>query len=483
MERIITLIFSILIATPGFGQNVNESVDIKRLKIKGLIEKYNEYNQFNGSVLVAENGKVIYAGGIGFANAEWGVNNTTETKYLIGSLTKQFTAVLTLQLVSEGKLDLNGTVKQYLPNYPYDGGDKITIHHLLSHTSGIPRFRLNAYKENYRPLELIKRWKYERLNFEPGTRFEYSNPGYFLLGTILEEVTEKTYYEILQQNILKPLGMMHTGIDNTNAILKNRASGYVKNGLDYVNADYISMSVPFSAGNIYSTAADLLLWDNALYSRKILSKKYLDLMFEPKIKQENRNRFYSYGWFVTKYPLKSNEDSLTVIDHTGGIPGYSSRIIRIPSKKQSVILLTNVQGTELRDIAKSIAAILNNKRYPMPKKSMAEKIANLLSNKGISTATQFIAQHQKSKEFYFNEGELNRIGYRFLQLKQLEKALFVFQTNTKLFPNSGNTFDSLGEVYLKMNNKEEALKNYKRALELDSSNKNAKSIISRLENN
>ena len=204
----------------------------KAAQIDALLAKYHEYGQFNGAVLVAENGAVIYKKGFGDANMEWGVANTPATKFRIGSVTKQFTATLILQLMEEGKISLDGTISDYLPGYPPAQGDKVTIHHLLTHTSGIPSytglpgFMQENTRDPYAPDSFLTFFSSLDFEFEPGSQWRYNNSGYFLLGAIIEKVTGKAYDEVLRERILDPLGLHNTGYEHNNDIIQNFASGH-----------------------------------------------------------------------------------------------------------------------------------------------------------------------------------------------------------------------------------------------------------------
>ena len=244
VKTILIGLFIQLITIPvSFGQTKTEQID-------KLMNLYSEYGQFNGSILVADAGKVIYKKGFGMANMEWNIPNQPDTKHRLGSVTKQFTAMLILQLVEQGKLKLDAPISTYLLDYPKASGHKITIHHLLTHTSGIPNYTSfpNFVKElsinPYSPEAFVKKFADLPLEFTPGEKFAYSNSGYFLLGYIIEKVSGKTYEQFLQDNILTPLKMNNTGFDHHETILKNRASGYEKNGKNYDNASYLDLSIP-----------------------------------------------------------------------------------------------------------------------------------------------------------------------------------------------------------------------------------------------
>ncbi|MGA9588891.1 MAG: serine hydrolase domain-containing protein, partial [Salegentibacter sp.] len=251
-EKILLLLFLFLAIKPVLAQSEVE-------KIHDLMQTYHDYGVFNGSVLVAENGKVLYKDGFGMANMEWDIPNTPDTKFRLGSVTKQFTAALILQLVEEGKLQLHEPISTYLPSYPKDKAETITIHELLTHSSGIPNytafpgFMENDSRDPYSPEDFVKKFADSSLQFKPGEKFSYSNSGYFLLGYIIEKVTDKPYEEVLQERILDPLDMNDTGYDHSATILKKRASGYDKRGTGYRNTPYLDMSIPYAAGSLYST--------------------------------------------------------------------------------------------------------------------------------------------------------------------------------------------------------------------------------------
>src|SRR5512145_1892680 len=201
-------------------------------KIQDVLSLAHKYRQFNGTALVAENGKVVYKGAFGMANMEWGIPNTPETRFRLGSITKQFTAALTLQLVEQGKIKLDAKISDYLPDYRKDIGEKVTIHHLLTHTSGIPSYTSqpgffeNVSRNPYKVADFVKKYTSGHLEFKPGAKYSYNNSGYFLLGAIIERVTGKSYEQVLKENILDPAGMKNTGYDHHDTLIQKRASGY-----------------------------------------------------------------------------------------------------------------------------------------------------------------------------------------------------------------------------------------------------------------
>jgi len=457
----------------------------KARKIDELMATYYDYGQFNGSVLVAEKGKVIYKKGFGLAEMEWNIPNQPDTKFRLGSITKQFTSMLIMQLVEQGKISLEGKLSTYLPDYRKDTGEKVTVHNLLTHTSGIPsytglpRFFQDVSRNPYSVGEFVKKYCSGDLEFEPGSKFSYDNSGYFLLGAIIEKVTGKPYEQVLKERILDPLNMKDTGYDHHETIMKRRASGYQRSPGGIINAPYLDMSLPYAAGSLYSTVDDLYLWDQALYSDKLLSPKYKELMFKPFLQN------YAYGWVSSKLTLGGSTESVPAIAHGGGINGFNTLITRLVDDKHLIVLLNNTGGTKLDEMSRNIAAILYDKPITPPKKSIAETLARTILEKDVATA---IKQYRDLKAaqpdaYDFNERELNMLGYRLLGMKKVKEAIEIFKLNVEAYPQSSNVFDSLGEAYLVNGDKELAIKNYSKSVELNPKNTAAVEALKKLNTN
>ena len=480
MKKTIKLIvLSILLQF--FALNVSFAQD-KAKQIDELIGKYNQYGQFNGSALVAENGKVILKKGFGSANMEWNIPNEPDTKFRLGSISKQFTAFLIVKLAEEGKIKLDVPITTYLPDYPKVTGDKITIHHLLTHTSGIPNYTSlpNFFKDNsrnpYTPEEFVKTFSNLPLEFTPGEKFNYSNSGYFLLGYIIEKISGKSYEQYLQEIILNPLKMVNSGYDHADVILKNRAAGYEKRGKKIRNAPYLDMSIPYAAGSLYSTVEDLYLWDQALYTNKLLSSKSMESLFNSYIKAGKGS--YGYGWFIEEADRATGK--VKVIEHGGGINGFNTIIYRIPGDKNLIVLLNNTGGTVLNEISQSIRDILYNQSFKAPKMSLAFELLDSFSEQGVTTGLNTYNKLKNDPVYAISEEEMNRVGYELLQNGKTKEAIEVFKINTETYPKSGNVYDSLGEAYLKDGNKKLAITNYKKSLELDPTNDAGKKALEEL---
>ena len=479
LKTIIFGILTVLISTTlCFGQTKTEQLD-------ELLNQYLDYGKFNGSVLVADQGKVMYKKGFGMANMEWDIPNKPNTKHRLGSVTKQFTAMLILQLVAEGKIDLQTPITTYLPDYPKENGDKITTHHLLTHSSGIPNYTafpdfFAAESRNpYTPDQFVKKFEDKELEFTPGEKFNYSNSGYFLLGVLIEKLSGKTYEEMLHEKIFTPLGMHDTGYDNHKDILKNRATGYEKNGASFINSAYLDMSIPYAAGSLYSTVEDLYLWDQALYTTTLLPQKYMDLFFTPYIAAFGNSQ-YAYGWGVGKEVIGNTTDSITVISHGGGINGFNTNISRLPSNKSLVVLLNNTGGAPLGEMTRSIIGIMHGKTYDIPKKSLAYDFLNVIKSKGIKAGLAYYNTNKEGDNFELNENEMNQIGYQLMGNGTVEEAAQVFKLNIDAFPKSPNAYDSYGEALMKLDDTKGAITNYKKSIEINPANQNGIDMLKKL---
>jgi CubicO group peptidase (beta-lactamase class C family) len=472
--NIYSVLLSLLVLTfplqlQAFSQ---EKID----KIDALVQAYHDYGQFSGTVLVAENGNVIYKKGFGMANIEWNIPNKPNTKFRLGSITKQFTSMLILQLVEKGKLEIEGKLSDYLPYYREDTGSQITLHHLLTHTSGIPsytglpNFFEEVSRDPYPVEEFVKKYCSGDLEFEPGSKYRYNNSGYFLLGAIIEEVTGKTYEAVLMERIYLPLGMNDSGYDWPGPIIPNRASGY-SNTLDgYRNAPYLDMSLPYAAGSLYSTVEDLYIWDQALYTDKLLSSKLKKIMFTP------YKANYGYGWGIRKKTLPDMEGDLTSISHGGGINGFNTLIERLVDDRHLIVILNNTPEAGLGQMSNAIIRILYDKPYTLPKRSIAKVIYKVIQEEGAKSA---VAQYHELRkdhrdDFVFTTGELNNLGYFLMEDKQrIEDAIEIFKLNVSVHPKYANGYDSLAEAYMTAGKIEQAIEYYEKALELDPNNSNA----------
>tara|TARA_R100001369_G_scaffold42139_1_gene68348 strand:+ start:105 stop:1793 length:1689 start_codon:yes stop_codon:yes gene_type:complete len=462
----------------GFAQTKVE-------QIEKLLTTYEEYGKFNGSVLVSEQGKVIYKKGFGMANMEWDIPNQPNTKHLIASITKQFTAMLILQLVAEGKLDLQEPITTYLPDYPKGSGDIITTHHLLTHTSGIPdytefpKFMEDESRNPYSPAAFVKTFDEKELDFKPGEKYSYSSSGYFILGVLIEKLSGKSYEQILKDKIFTPLNMKDTGYDNHKDILKNRAAGYEKENGNYINSSYLDMTIPYAAGSLYSTVEDLYKWDQALYTTTILPKEYMTMYFKPYIPAFDK-KHYAYGWEVGYDKIGSSKDSIYTIGHDGSINGFNTNISRATSDKSLVVLLNNTGYAPLYEMTRAIRGIMYGKEYHIPKQTVADVVLAVIEEKGIDEAISKYHSIKDSETYSLSARDMNEMGYLLMGSGRKEEASKVFELITKEFPTSSKAYDSYGESLMKLGKKEMAVKNYRKSVTLNPNNQNGIDSLKKL---
>ena len=307
-------------------------------------------NRFSGAVLLARDGRVLLSKGYGMANLELDVPNTPQTRFRLGSITKQFTAAAVMLLQEQGKLSVQDPVCKYVENCPA-AWQPVTIHHLLTHTSGIPNFTSFPDYQKTMALpttipETLARFRDKPLEFTPGERYNYSNSGYVLLGHVIEKASGKSYGAFLREHVFAPLGMANTGAEVPGEIVKRRAAGYTVGPKGFANASHLDMTIPHAAGALYSTVEDLYIWDQALYGGKLLTQKSLDAMLAP-VKDG-----YGYGLGV------GEQFSLARVAHGGGINGFNTFMVRFPEARAVVIILSNIEnGTPTDQVATRLARL------------------------------------------------------------------------------------------------------------------------------
>ncbi|KFF26167.1 serine hydrolase [Chryseobacterium vrystaatense] len=338
----------------------------KKYEIDHIIKAYADINKFNGTAFVHDQNKVIFERSYGWQDAEKKILNQNNNIYQIASLTKSFTALTIIKLSEEGKLSVKDLISKFIPDYPR--GNEITIENLLTHSSGIYEPLRN--KEYFRLLhtgEIIPKgmaisfFKDEPLDFEPGTKFSYTNSGYILLGIIIEKVTGLSYEDAVRKMILNPLKMTHTGFDYL--ALK---SPYKTVPYSYISktkqkkTEIWNPGLTGPAGQIYSTAEDLYQYYKGLRDYKIVSKESFKKATTPYLSG------YGYGWFIDDLYGKK------LINHGGNIEGSTSYFAMLPDDDICIILLNNITSKKLEKAGNTILAALLNQPYelPYPKKEV-----------------------------------------------------------------------------------------------------------------
>jgi CubicO group peptidase (beta-lactamase class C family) len=368
---ILTLLFSKL----SFGQT-NQFSEV--------VSYYNTEKNFNGSVIVATNGQIDFISGIGIGNRQAGTNINSKSKFKIASITKTFTAALVLKLYEQGKLDLKGTIGKYLPDYNGEARDKVTIHNLLTYSSGIPNCEGNTGIAVYQSMisidDFISKYCSGKLEFEPGKQFSYNNGDYIILGRIIEKVTDKSFLQNLNETILKPFEMDNTSMLATKDIVSGLVPTY--NIDDSTKVFYIDdpmyIENYYSAGAMYSTVEDLLKFDNAIFGYKLLSKKTVDLMLTPYPELYG----VAYGFWVTdnKYGTITSKTA----NRQGSIWGANANWVHLIDKNKSLIVLSNTNATNLSDLTDQLVLVSTGQKatIPLTVKTNSSTVFNLENIKG-----------------------------------------------------------------------------------------------------
>lgn len=378
MKKIILSFIVVFLSVQLFAQSIEQKID-------ELLTAYAAQNKLNGSVLVAQKGKIIYEKGFGYRNAEAKMPNDVNSIFQIGSITKQITAAVIMQLQQERKLSVQDKLSKYFSGFP--NGNKITIENLLTHTSGIHNYTNDTIlvgtsdvTRHYSSREMIEVFKSYPPDFEPGTKWSYSNSGYSLLGYIIEKVARKPYEKVVRERIFEPLGMENSGFDFTNLSSSNKAKGYFSLVEKPIPAPIVDSTIAYSAGAVYSTVEDFYKWESAINSNKILKPESWKTVFTP-----YKNK-YGYGWAI---------DSLygrLTTSHSGGIHGFSSYILRFPQDEVAVIVFDNTGSNALEKISIAAAAILFNEKYEIP---AAKKEISV----DASLLKQYVGEYQLAPNF------------------------------------------------------------------------------------
>ncbi|WP_298425265.1 serine hydrolase [uncultured Kordia sp.] len=480
---------------------------------------------FTGTVLVAKNDEILFTGAYGLKDRAKNIPNKIETKFSIGSLTKQFTAMLVMQMVEEGILKLNDSVSTHLEYLPKTFAENITIHQLLSHTSGLPHYTglatigMNSRTFTstfYTPKELAIFISKMKLIDTPGKSAHYSSFGYMLLGAILEEVSGKSFSELLKEKITKPLGLINTGFASNKFIKKEIAKGYIfnedktykmlfiKHGGHFQEAPDRDQSNIYTAGGMHSTVKDLFIWSKAIKNNTLLSEKTTKKMLTP-VKQG-----FAYGWVRNWDDIIERNTQAKLYSHTGSTFGHAS-VISLFDDGTTIIFTSNVNRIKAQKIVHRLYLTANQledkyrlEGYPdrgsltefereggikalntyfnklsnlcgydiKPSNGSLQQIMSLYykngnNQKGDSIRKAYMESHDPSRN------DMNQLGYRIFKFNY-QKAAEIFKEATEKFPNSPNLWDSLGESYLKCKAYEKAVRSFGKAVKLATKNNDSR---------
>lgn len=356
-RHLIAAVWALGLAGAAWGQEAGFAAMAE--KADAVVSAYAAQGEFSGVAAIAKDGKLVFAKGYGMANYEWGVPNTVEAKFRIGSVSKQFGAAAILKLQEEGKLKVDDAACGYLPDCP-ERWRRITIHQLLTHTSGIPNVtNLPAY-EGMKHLpsryeEQVKAVWELPLDFDPGTQFAYSNTGYIMLGQVIEKASGMKWESYLEKALFGPAGMKDTMAGSNSLVVAKQAYGYRGNAGKPTQAEYVSMAIPNVAGAVVSTVGDLVKWDRALAGTAVLSAESKARLW--KVEKSG----YAYGWGVAQFEGKEMQA------HSGGIEGFSAQYARIPAEGLAVVVLSNFEDGKTGPIRSALVRLALGKEVAVPK--------------------------------------------------------------------------------------------------------------------
>jgi len=457
------------VSVPSQASGVVAAPLAERQRIDALMTTLHGRGQFDGSILVARAGAIIYRAGFGYANESTREPFQPSTVSSLASVSKQFTAMAVMMLAEEGTLGYDDPIKRFLPELArYAPG--VTVRHVLNHTSGIPDVGdLGIDRPGLTNGEVVAALAKESpLASPPGTHYRYSNAGYVLLATIVERLSGQRLADFLATHIFKPLDMDSTFVREAAAAVQPAfAMAY-----DPFGQPTGDTNGTVGDGGVFSTVDDLYKWDRALAGSSLVRTSTLDAAFTPPILPDGPST-YAFGWNVRL------DQGARTLWHTGSTGGYRSYIERRPAEQLLIVMLTNHGNTKRVDIASAIVHILRGEPFTLPGQSIARRLYDAIKADGIDTAMRLYdsLRAQPAPDYDFSESELNTLGYQLLGEGRAKDAVRVFERNAESFPRSSNAFDSLGDAYVQAGERELAMMSYSHATALDPGNRHAAATL------
>lgn len=434
-------------------------------KLAALMKTYHDYNMFDGAVLVADQGKIVYQGAFGMANREWNIPNRTDTRFMLGSISKPLTATLALIQVQKGLLHLDSTIDHYLPAFKNKPAAKVTIRQLLSHTSGIPNYDIipdffpRISRQRYAREDYVKVFADSALAFKPGTQYLYSSWGYFTLGYIMEKVSGKSYSELMKADIFDKAGMKNSGSYYHTQVVKYRATGYDYGFGGYTSSDFRDQSNTMGTGDLYSTVEDMFRFHLALTDHRLLNEELTRLMFTPGIEPAR----YGFGWFNKTFKY-SPTDSVASNFHLGMTEGFISFLRRIPATNTMVIILCNSSPTDFFGITNNLLKQLHGIPVKL-KQPVHKKMETLIVKQGPEKAVETYQQLKAdTARYYVDWISMNYLAQQLYDLKRYEDARIIAENNVREFPGRDLVLYTMGTIYSALGRRQEAIQYYKKTL-------------------
>lgn len=431
---------------------------------------------------VSLNGKIVWLGSVGLADIENNVPAKTNTLYRLASISKAITSVAIMQLIEQDKIKLDEDVRTYLPYFPKKRW-KFTIRQLLNHTSGIRNYRYEEFNstDSFKSIkDAIRVVMDDSLQFEPGTKRQYTTLGYNLLAGIIENVSGLSFEEYLSKNIFQPAEMTSTYLEYQPKIIFNKARGYVKNSFrKFENAALSDLSIKFAGGGMISTSEDLLKFAQKLISFKLIKSSTIDTILTPTIIDKKDTVYYGLG-----FSFGTDKKGRKYFGHSGSGTGFTCELIIYPEKSFAAVYLTNIRDRNLENPAKSFVAIVLDDNFEKPKKSLADRLLNIYSENSIDSSIVKLEHliRDSSNTFKTDEDDIVLFGYDLIATGNYPDAIYYFKYLISQKDNFAKYYVGLADAYYKDDNKGLALRNFRHAFNLDSKNKYAQDMIKKIEN-
>lgn len=484
-----TLLFLICLLTTlceSSGQEIPEKELTSKLDsyIQQVMEKFDIPGM---TVAVTKGDQIIYTGSFGVRDLNTKEPMKPEYLFHMASVSKPFVATAIMQLVERGKMNLDEPVVTYLPYFKLadERYKDITIRQMLNHTSGMPdvddyEWDKPQYDEGAAE-RYVRSLKDEKMIASPGERWQYSNMAFDALGDVIAKVSGQPFEIYVKENILRPLGMTESTFLRKETTPELRTTPHVWKLHPVVTDVYPYNRRHAPSSTLNSSVIEMSKWALAnlnkgeLNGKRILDAKSYELLWGPSARVNDQSQV-GLSWFLGNYRETST------VSHGGGDTGYRSHCTLLPEKDIGVILASNYDRTPMGSIRNGVLDILLGYEPKVPKKSIAFAFVEVYERDGLEAAKAYYQKLSSAAkdEYSFGDGELNRLGYYFLGENRLQEAIEVLQYNVELYPKVANTYDTLGEAYMIAEQRNEAISNYQRSLELDPGNTNAVEMLKKL---
>ncbi len=454
MKKLMIIFLLFVMIESHFGQDIIRNIPDFKLEVDDLVKQYLALDIFSGVVLVAEKGEPVYQKAFGYADRQKEIKNSIQTLFDIGSMNKTFTKIVVKQIVAESRLTLEDKLTEYVKGFADPRAKKITIQQLLDHQSGMGDYHDMAYFQAPKS-ERTRKAIEERilgmpLLFDPGEGDEYSNSGYVILGSVIERITGKSYYDNVKERIVEPLALEHTYLENLDQYRNLRATGYFKTPFGELRTNDQFMDVANADGGFLSTVEDIMKFYRSYY--------YDNILMTEEMKQNDPQFQFIRNLPPGKAPMAA-----------GGFEGFNTAMFQIYSDDVSIIVFSNMDEPAGENLAMGILNIYRGEEPEPPALHAKMNVVQAYEKYDIA----YIKDHFDELTTNYHPADpkewiLNDLGYAYMiEKKDIDKAIDMLECNTSLFPESANVWDSLGEAWMVKGDKEKAKTYYKKALSLD----------------